>query len=155
EGLGWTLGLNDMNSLIRRRLAIARKFLVCLSTCLVFLAGLVTSAPCQTTNARIVGTVTDPSGAAMPNILVTVRSLDTNATRSAQTTDVGYYVFPELPIGNYEVSAEATGFKRHVQSPLKLLVDLTLRVDIRLEVGEMKEQVTVTGEAPVIATDQS
>ena len=109
----------------------------------------------QSTSGRIVGTVTDAAGASMPNIAVTVRDLDTNALRSVQTTDAGSYVFPDLPIGNYEVSVEATGFKHYVATNLKLLVDLTLRVDVRLEVGNVTQEVDVTGQAPVIATEQS
>jgi hypothetical protein len=119
---------------------------------LLFLSG---TSLAQTTQGRIVGTVTDPSGAAVPDVLVTVRSLDTNAERSARTTNAGGYVIPDLPIGNYEVSAEAPGFKRYVQTAMSLIVDQTLRVDIGLEVGNVKEQVTVTGRAPVIETDQS
>src|ERR1043165_6613694 len=112
-------------------------------------------AAAQPTNASIGGSVTDSTHAPVPNVAVTARNMDTNAQRTALTTDAGYYVFSELPIGNYEISAEASGFKRHVQGSLKLLVDLTLRVDIRLEVGDVREQVNVRGEAPVIATDQS
>lgn len=91
----------------------------------------------------------------MPNVAVTVRNLDTGAVRTVQTTDVGYYVFSDLPIGNYEVSVEASGFKHYVASNLKLLVDLTMRVDIKLEVGNVTQEVDVTSQAPVIATDQS
>jgi hypothetical protein len=113
------------------------------------------AASAQVTYGRILGTVTDASGALVPNIAVTIRSLDTGAQRSVRTTDVGYYIFPDLPIGDYEVSVEAAGFKHYAQSPLKLLVDMALRVDIQLNVGNVKEEVTVRGQASVIATDQS
>jgi hypothetical protein len=82
----------------------------------------------------------------MPNVTVSIRNLDTNTQRSVQTTETDYYVFPELPIGNYEVSVEATSFKHYVATYLKLLVDLTLRVDIRLEVGNVTQEVDVTGQ---------
>jgi hypothetical protein len=109
----------------------------------------------QITNGRIVGTTTDATGAAMANVTVTALNVDTNAHWSARTENTGAYIFPDLPIGNYEVSFEASGFKRYVASSLKLLVDQTLRVDARLQVGNVQQNVEVSGQTPVIATDQS
>jgi hypothetical protein len=146
--------MSNLGGLTMSTTSYARfRSLVILSLLSVLLWGGTSSA--QTTYGRIVGDVTDATGAPMPNVTVTVRNLDTNAQRSIQTTDVGYYVFPDLAIGNYEVSVGAPGFKRYVQGPLKLLVDLTLRADIKLSIGSVKEAVTVTGDQPVITTDQS
>src|SRR5436309_649360 len=61
--------------------------------------------------ADIVGTVTDNSGAVLPNAKVTVKSLDTNLERSLQTSGSGDYSFTLLPVGNYSVTVEAQGFK--------------------------------------------
>src|SRR6266536_4194621 len=62
-------------------------------------------------NATIVGTVTDPSGAAMPNVNVTITNSETGWTRTIPTNDSGQYVTPDIQIGRYSVKAEASGFK--------------------------------------------
>jgi hypothetical protein len=109
----------------------------------------------QTTNGRIVGTVSDSSGAVVSGAKVTARNLGTNITDSALANHSGNYVFPNLLIGAYEVSAEAKGFKRYSRRPVELQVDQTVRVDIQLQLGDVSERITVQGGAPVIQTDQS
>jgi hypothetical protein len=109
----------------------------------------------QTTNGRIVGTVSDSSGAVVSGAKVTARNLGTNITDSALANDSGNYVFPNLLIGAYEVSAEAKGFKRYSRRPVELQVDQTVRVDIQLQLGNVSERITVEGAAPAIQTDQS
>lgn len=113
------------------------------------------SAFAQTTNGRIVGSITDSSGATMPAARITVRNLGTGITESAVTGDSGTYVFPNLLIGSYELTAEAQGFRRMVRRPLELQVGQTIRVDLVLQPGEVTEQVTVEAGAPLIQTDQS
>ena len=61
--------------------------------------------------ATIVGTVTDPTGSVVPNVTITVTNVDTARVQIFQTNDSGQYVAPSLPIGKYNVKAEATGFK--------------------------------------------
>src|SRR5579863_8310106 len=61
--------------------------------------------------ATIVGTITDPSGAALANVNVTVTSLDSNAVKQIQTNAAGQFVVPDLNIGHYRVKAELVGFK--------------------------------------------
>ena len=112
-------------------------------------------AAAQTSNGRIVGVVTDASGAVVPNAPVVVRNLRTNATFDTQTSSSGTFTFPELVIGSYEVAVQLSGFKKYVQAPIDLLVDQTVRIDVRLEIGNVTEQVTVREGAPLIQTDQS
>jgi len=112
-------------------------------------------AAAQTTKGRIVGVVTDPSGAIIPSAPVAVRNLRTNARFETQTSSAGAFTFPDLPIGSYEVAVELPGFKKYVQGPIDLLVDQTVRIDVRLEVGDVTERVTVREGAPLIQTDQS
>jgi len=100
-------------------------------------------------NATIVGTVTDPSGAVMPNVNVTVTNPATNWTRTIPTNDAGQYVVPDIQIGHYNIKAEASGFKVSEQKDVVVQVGDRLRVDFQMKVGTSAETVTV--EANVIA----
>ncbi len=93
--------------------------------------------------ASIFGTVTDPTGAVVPNVKVTVTDTDTGTARTTNTTATGNYSMRELPIGHYNVSAEAPGFKKSERSGIRLNVDDTVRADLALQVGEGSERVTV------------
>jgi Cna protein B-type domain. len=70
--------------------------------------------PGQTFRGTILGLVTDSSGAAVPGATVTIKNVDTGLTRTVTTTDDGSYSAPELPIGNYSVTVEKSGFKAGV-----------------------------------------
>jgi hypothetical protein len=72
---------------------------------------------------------------------------------TAQTSDSGVYTIPFLPVGDYVVTVEATGFKRLVSNPIKLEVNQIARVDLKLQLGEVSQEVTVTGIAPVLQTE--
>jgi carboxypeptidase family protein len=100
-------------------------------------------------NATIVGTVTDPSGAVMPNVNVTVTNAETSWTRTIPTNDSGQYVVPDVPIGHYSVKAEAAGFKISEQKDVVVQVGDRLRIDFQMKVGTSSETVTV--EATTIA----
>jgi hypothetical protein len=103
--------------------------------------------------ATIVGTVTDPSGAAVPNVSITVTNTDTGIARSLTTSSEGQYVVPDLHIGHYTVRAQATGFKTVEQKGLSLTVGDRSRVDFKLTLGGATEQVTVEAAAIAIQSD--
>ena len=103
--------------------------------------------------ATIVGTVTDPSGAVIPNAKVTVSNPEKGFTRDLVTDTAGEYVAPKVPIGDYIVSAEVTGFQKLVRSGIALAVGQTLRVDLQLQVGQRTQEVTVAGNAPRVETE--
>jgi hypothetical protein len=109
-------------------------------------------ANAQATSSSILGTVTDATGAAVPNVTVTATQLDTNFTRSVQTGETGQYVIPLLPLGNYQVEISAAGFKRFVRSGIVLDLSRNARVDASLEVGDAATAITVTSDAPVVNT---
>ena len=73
-------------------------------------------------DASIVGTVTDPSGASVPNVKITVTNTETGSTHTVVSNDSGQYAIPELKIGHYDAKAEATGFKAAEQKGLLLQV---------------------------------
>lgn len=107
----------------------------------------------QATFGTITGTVTDSTGATVPNTEVSVINEGTNLTRSVVTGNDGNYVAPNLNAGNYRVQAKAAGFKTFVVRGIGLEALRTVRVDVRLEVGEVGTEVTIQGSAPVIETD--
>jgi Carboxypeptidase regulatory-like domain len=117
---------------------------------LLLLAGL---AFAQQDRGTITGSVTDPSGAAVSNVKITITSAGTQATYNSQTNEYGQYNVPNLPTGLYLVSFEAGGFKKHVRDQLSLGVAQTLRVDAQLEVGATSETVNITGEASLLQTE--
>ncbi len=103
----------------------------------------------------ITGTIRDPNGAVVPDVLVTVRNVATGQSREARTDESGNYVITLLPVGTYEVAAEHPGFKKAVASGVVLEVDERVRVDLTLEVGEITDVVEVTGAAPLVQVETS
>ena len=83
----------------------------------------------------ISGTVTDATGAVIPGASVTAHNTGTGIDTTAKTSAQGFYSFPALPVGKYEVSIKATGFKEYRQTGLTLDATVAVRVDATLEVG--------------------
>ena len=109
----------------------------------VFLA--LTLAAFGQDSASITGTVTDQSGAAVPNAQVTVSSVDRGINRPTTTNATGDYLVAGLPSGPVKVTVTASGFKRYEAKSVVLQVGQKARADIALEVGTIKEEVTVEG----------
>lgn len=124
------------------------------STLLMTLA-LCSGLRAQNITGTITGTVEDQSGARVPNVPVIATNTGTGVTYRAAATESGVYVLPLLPLGKYVVSVETQGFKRFVREGLQLGADERLRVDVRLELGSVAEEVKVTASAPLIQTDRS
>ncbi len=102
--------------------------------------------------ASIAGTITDASGAAVPAATITAVSVQTALQRTQQSGIDGTYSIPLLPVGEYRLEVEQAGFQRSVREGLTLTVSETLIVDVRLEVGQVTETITVTGAAPLVNT---
>ncbi|MEO8368177.1 MAG: carboxypeptidase regulatory-like domain-containing protein [Candidatus Solibacter sp.] len=115
---------------------------------LVFAAGLYA----QGTTATISGTVTDSSGASIAGAKVTATNTGTNLGHSANTATDGSYQLLFLPVGNYKVEVNATGFKKFDQSGIILEVNRNARVDAVLQVGAMTESVEVKADAATVET---
>lgn len=121
------------------------------SLCLIFLCTIffacagTTLAQSQANAADLGGFVRDPSGAVVAGATVTVRNTGTNLTRTATSNDEGFYQLTNLPPGVYEVTVEATNFKKAVLSEVKLTVGQRADIDVPLEVGGIGETVTVSG----------
>ena len=128
-----------------------------LQFCLVFLFLLLLalSAAAQVQNGTFTGTVTDPSGATIPNAKVTVTNLATNLSVTTTTNSDGVYSARDLPVGTYKITAEAKGFKTISNSGISLNAGTIARIDLKLQLGEAREVVEVTGEAPAVTTEDS
>ena len=103
--------------------------------------------------AEITGSVTDPSGAVMAGVTVTVTNTATNQVRKVVTNDTGTYSLPYLVPGLYDLRAETQGFKGALRKGLELQVGAVARIDLRMEVGEVSQQVEVSGGAPLLNTE--
>ena len=112
-------------------------------------------ASAQAVTGTLLGNVTDSSGAGVPGATVTVTEVQTSISRSAVSNDAGYFIFTSLQNGTYSVDAELTGFKKSVRQNVKVDVNTTIRVDMKLEVGQLTEAVTVSAETPVLQTDRT
>ena len=95
----------------------------------------------------IVGTVTDTMGAAVPNANVTITNVDTNTVTHVTSNASGEYTAPGVPVGNYMVSTEVSGFKKFQQTGIPLNVGDHRTVDIKLEVGNTSESIEVQADA--------
>jgi Carboxypeptidase regulatory-like domain len=119
--------------------------------CALLLAAL--SCAAQTITSSIVGTVTDPSGAVIPGVAITVKNIETGIQTTATTDNVGNYTVAQLPPGRYEVNAEMTGFKKFVRQNVTLEMTRQLRIDVPLETGATTETINVQATTPLIETE--
>src|SRR6266568_7189348 len=103
------------------------------------------SAFAQEVTASITGTVTDPSGAAVPGATVTAKSVERGLLYTAVTNDSGLYRVAQLPVGTYEVKVEKPGFASASIPPFVLTLNQIARIDIGMKVGQVSETVEVTG----------
>ena len=109
----------------------------------------------QAAEGTILGTVRDESGGAVPGVSVKVTHTGTALSRTVETDSVGSYRVPNLPIGLYQIEAELVGFRRHAVQAVRLSIGENVRVDLTMRVGELAEQVTVTGSVETIRTDSA
>src|SRR6266702_7685090 len=115
-----------------------------------FLLLLVAAASAQETRSVILGRVVDSQNSAIAGGTVVVTNTDTNTVMTLTTNDTGYYEANFLLPGNYRVSAEMAGFKKSIRSGIVLSLNSRAEIDMRLEVGEAAESISVTAEAPLL-----
>ncbi|MGB7436408.1 MAG: carboxypeptidase-like regulatory domain-containing protein, partial [Candidatus Acidiferrum sp.] len=106
----------------------------------------------QEATGRIIGNVTDPSGGAIVGAKVTVINIGTSVSQTTTTNSSGYYQVLSLPIGAYEVTVEASGFRKEVFTNQKLEINQSLRLDAKLAIGQASESVEVTTQAANVDT---
>jgi hypothetical protein len=111
------------------------------------------SAWAQQITAAITGSVEDSAGAALPDATVTARDTERGTSNTTKTTQGGVFNFSNLPIGTYEVKAEAPGFDTAVQPPIVLVLNETARLAFKMKVGAVSNTVQVSSEAPQLQAD--
>ncbi|MDZ4800652.1 MAG: TonB-dependent receptor [Bryobacteraceae bacterium] len=109
----------------------------------------------QSSLGTITGTITDPAGSPVPNVDVTARAAATGLTFKGQSNDSGVYVITSVPIGEFSLTAQVTGFKQTQRTRLNVEVSQRLRVDIALEIGNVAESVEVRADIPRVQTEDS
>src|SRR5438876_1503753 len=123
-------------------------FILCAVMCLGLVFG-------QGPTGEINGTVTDPSGAVLPNASVRLANIATGARREVNTNGSGLYSFPALLPGTYTISVEQPGFQKQVRSDITIQVHQTARVDFSLVVGEVSQTMEVSAAAPLLAAEDA
>jgi hypothetical protein len=123
----------------------------------LLLLSYITATPllAQEMRATLSGTVTDPSGASVPNATVTLLNIKTNVSASAKSNSDGQYRFLFIDPGSYTLSADAEGFSRYLESNIILTVSQASTVDIKMTVGSASQTVSVTAEQPLLETEKS
>src|SRR4030095_9765246 len=120
---------------------------------LALLVGSAAPAFAQFDRGSISGTIKDEQGGVMPGVTVTVTNQQTRQSQSTVTDGTGFYTFPNLLPGQYDVLAELQGFKKANRSTITLDATGKQTIDFALQTGTISEEVTVTGYSPVLQTD--
>ena len=113
------------------------------------------SVDAQVLYGSLVGNVTDESGGGVPGATVTLTHRETGATREATTDSTGAYRFGNLQSGSYTVTVKLEGFRTFTRSDIPVTLNNVTRADAALQVGQLTESVTVSGERPLLQTDRA
>jgi len=121
------------------------------AVCLV----VISSAVAQSDRGAIAGSVLDSSGAVVGGASVTVKGADTGVIYKTVSTPEGVFRVSDIAIGRYDVTVEAQGFKASLQKGVEVQINTVTALNVKLEVGNAKEEVTVLADAPTIQTESS
>ena len=113
------------------------------------------SALAQAGQGSVEGTVTDPSGAVVPGVTLKLTNTATNVSFNGTTNDAGYFRFPVVPIGTYDLVAEAKSFAPYQQKGIPVTVGAKVNLPIAVGVSNKAESIEVTGELPIVETTRS
>ncbi len=109
----------------------------------------------QVVSGNIIGTVTDPTGAAVAGATIEVSNLGTGSSAQTTTNESGNYTAPNLAAGSYTVTVTKTGFQKFLQQNVTVAVGQSARVDAAISVGETSQEVTVSSAPPAVETDRA
>jgi hypothetical protein len=113
------------------------------------------AAPAQQDMGVITGVVTDASGGVIPGARVAVVNRQTGEIRAVETSDTGAYTVGPLRVGRYDVNVEKQGFKKAIEQDLELHAQDRVRADVKLEVGQIADSVSITAETPLLQSETS
>ncbi len=117
---------------------------ICLSSSAILLA--------QGTGGRVLGRISDPTGAVLSGVKVIATNEATGVTHDSASNDSGDFVFPDLPVGTYTVSFDLTGFKKAVRRSIALDINQVITLNMTMQLGQQQEVVDVTSAAPLVDT---
>src|SRR6266700_878821 len=120
--------------------------------CWIIIAG-VTAAYAQEAGGAITGTVLDPNGAPVQGADITAKDTERGTVLTTQSNDTGAFFLPRVPVGTYQVTAQAKGFGRAMFPQFTLVLNQTARLTFQLKVGSVTETVEVSATAPILQTD--
>jgi hypothetical protein len=126
-----------------------------LAVVFLWLVGAAVTGLAQVDTGTVVGTIKDASGAVVPNATATATNVDTGIKTAVKSASDGNYVITPVKIGRYSISAEAAGFRTEVRQNIVLDVQQTIRLDFSLRVGSVTETTNVTGDAPLLDTQDA
>jgi len=129
------------------RRTLIRTYLALFAFCAVLSA--------QTNTAVIRGVVTDPAGANIANAKISATNKQTAVVYSAATNSTGLYLIPDVPAGQYSLTVEHPGFRSYIREPVTITTGATMALNVKLELGELSQSVTVSGEASQIQSSTS
>ena len=109
----------------------------------------------QGSAGRILGSITDPTGAVIPGVTVTIRDVDRGTVRTLLTDEAGVYNAPNLLPGTYSIRVELAGFTTVERQNIRLEVGQDIRVDLSLQPGEQKQLITVEAESALLETNSA
>src|SRR4029079_11660012 len=133
-----------MTMLVSLRSRFAGSFQIPALLVVLFLSAHAAFGQANSNAADIQGTITDSSGALVANASVTARNPSTNVSRNATSNDEGFYRIVNVPPGDYEITVEAPNFKKAVLSKVTVTVGQAAEVNVKLELGQLTETVTVS-----------
>src|SRR5580700_5511850 len=131
-------------------MCIPQRFLVVLGGVL-----LAACAVWASITGSISGIVTDPSGSVVPGVSVTATNTATGVQATIQTDGAGFYSFPNLAVGDYDIEVKQTGFKSYRRSGIHIDANSAIRADVKLEIGQVSESVTVNSDAVHVETQST
>jgi hypothetical protein len=106
----------------------------------------------QSTGGRVLGRVFDPSGAVVPDVSMILTNDDSGKALAVQSSKLGDYIFPAVPVGTYHLEAQASGFQEFTANGILVNLNATVTYDVKLTVGAGTQAVEVTAEAPLVDT---
>ncbi len=126
-----------------------------LSFCIWTLLAVLPVAYAQDATGAITGTVVDPNGSSVQGAIVVAKDVERGTTLKTESNDAGAFNFAGVPVGTYEVRAEAKGFRPAMQKAFTLVLNQTARLNFQLKIGGVTETVEVAADTPILQTDTS
>src|ERR1700733_5003952 len=157
DDLGLPISSRDVRSAVKGEYRLTsqrngKRFGVALVGLIGFALSLLISVQvhAQVTGGTLLGTVTDSSGATIPNVQLSIKNIATGVIRTVTTDSAGFYTAPNLLPGSYDVSFSASGFATEVEESLSLAVGDQRTLNVTMKVGQVAQKVEVTAEAPTV-----